>query len=323
MGDCNAKYFPKLSVNAQPINLTAVAGGLPTNPLGYIAIQNSGSGLLNWTATATYDQGTGWIKVDTDSGQNNGSVRVWADPKGLSAGTYNGAVVIDAGPLAGTVSVPVKLTVTAAPVTPPTPAPPTATAPTVVVNKAVNAATFEQTPLVAGSLGTLMGNNLTGKTVAATFDSKPATILYSDAHQINLQVPDVSGKTSASVVVTVDGVSSTPVTVPLAPAWPSVFANGVLNQDNSVNGADSGAKAGSYLQIFATGIPADAVVSVEIGGHKGLAPVYAGVAPTVPGVQQVNVAVPDDVDAGPMALVICASMGGQQYCSAGTTLVVK
>ena len=90
------------------------------------------------------------------------------------------------------------------------------------VSKVVNAATFGVTPLVAGSLGTLMGSNLAGKNVAVTFDGLPATLLYTGASQINLQVPaGLAAKTSASLVVTVDGVSSAPQTVVLAPAWPS------------------------------------------------------------------------------------------------------
>jgi hypothetical protein len=40
----------------------------------------------------------------------------------------------------------------------------------------------------------------------------------------------------------------------------------------------------------------------------------------VPGVQQVNVVVPADLSAQTTQLVICASAGGQPYCSAGYTL---
>jgi len=40
-------------------------------------------------------------------------------------------------------------------------------------------------------------------------------------------------------VVTVDGVASAPLTVSLAPFAPGIFANGVLNQDYTVNGSNS------------------------------------------------------------------------------------
>ena len=57
--------------------------------------------------------------------------------------------------------------------------------------------------------------------------------------------------------------------------------------------------------------------------RKDLVPLYAGDAPTVPGVQQVNVAVPDGIGAA-ASLMLCATMpGGQQFCSTGYQLVVQ
>jgi hypothetical protein len=58
--------------------------------------------------------------------------------------------------------------------------------------------------------------------------------------------------------------------VPLAPAWPAIFANDVLNQDYSANAPASGARRSSVLQIFATGIPAGSIVSAQIGGLRDL-----------------------------------------------------
>jgi uncharacterized protein (TIGR03437 family) len=319
LGDCGAPYFPQLTAPTTPIALTAVAGGDMTSHNGYIPVNNTGGGLMSWTATVSYLSGSGWLNLSPTSGQNHTSIIVTANAKNLAAGTYQANIIVNAGS-AGNVTIPVTLTVTPAPAAPPTPPP----APTVVVSKVVNAATFEPTPLVAGSLGTVMGSHLAGKNVAVTFDGNPATLLYTSETQINLQVPaQVAGKTSASLVVTVDGVSSTPVTVVIAPAWPSVFANGVLNQDNSVNSRSAGAAPGSILQIFATGIPSGAVVSARIGGHDDLIPVYAGDAPALLGVQQVNVAVPEDAEASVTQLVVCAATGGQQYCSAPVPLTVQ
>jgi len=196
--------------------------------------------------------------------------------------------------------------------------------PVVTVAKIVNAATFEPTPLVAGSLGTAMGTNLAGKAVAVTLDGQAADVLYDSATQINFVVPAaVRGKSSASLVATVDGTASTAQTVILAPAWPAIFAKGVLNQDYSVNGTQSAAAAGSVLQIFATGIASGATVSVQIGDRKELVPLYSGPAPTLPGVQQVNVTVPDGLAAGTATLTVCATMGTQPFCSTAYTVAVQ
>jgi uncharacterized protein (TIGR03437 family) len=326
LGDCQAGYFPKLSVDPMSIQLTGIAGGAMTNGPGYIPVQNSGGGIMNWVALVSYTTGSGWLTLDYTSGQNSGSVRVWAAvPIGLAAGTYQARIIIDAGPLAGSVTIPVTLTVQAAPVLPPTPTPPVVT-----VNAVVNAATFAVTPLVPGSLGTLFGANLFGKSVSVTFDGSAATLLYAGASQINFQVPaGLGSKTSATLVVTVDGSSSAPQTVALAAAWPAIFGGGVLNQDNTQNMAGSGAKAGSILQIFATGIPPSATVSVQIADRKNLIPLYAGVAPGLTGVQQVNVAIPADLvviqtfPAPTTQLIICATAGSQQACSAAYPLVIQ
>jgi uncharacterized protein (TIGR03437 family) len=201
--------------------------------------------------------------------------------------------------------------------------PPTSTS-AVQVSRVVNAATFDATPLVAGSLATVMGSNLAGKNVSVTFDGLAANLLYTGAAQINLQVPaGLTGKNSATMVVTVDGAASAPQTVILSPAWPSIFTGGVLNQDSSVNAAGSGAPAGSILQIYATGIPDSATVAVQIGDQKDLVPLYAGPAPTVPGVQQVNVAVPDGLDSSSPSLVVCVVTASSQFCSAAYGLVVQ
>jgi len=177
---------------------------------------------------------------------------------------------------------------------------------------------------VAGSLGTILGSNLGGKNVSVTFDGTAAPLLYTGANQINLQVPaTLAGKTSSSMVVTVDGVSSAAQDVALAPAAPAVFNGGVLNQDNSANGQGHLAKAGEILQIFATGIPDGAIVTAQIGNAVGLEPLYAGEAPGIPGVQQVNVAVPAGSTGGVAPLTVCVNTGGQQYCSASYTLAVQ
>jgi uncharacterized protein (TIGR03437 family) len=216
----------------------------------------------------------------------------------------------------------VTLTVLAAPVLPPAPIIPPA--PVVTVNSVVNAATFAVTPLVPGSLGTLLGANLSGKLVSVTFDGSAATLLYVGATQINLQVPaSLGSKTSATLVVTVDGSSSAPQTVALASVWPAIFANGILNQDNTGNTAATPAKAGSILQIFATGIPASATVSVQIADRKNLIPPYAGAAPGLTGVQQVNVAIPGDLASGATQLTVCATAGSQQACSAAYAVVIQ
>ena len=318
LGDCQASYFPHLSVDNTPIQLTEV-NGTETGNLAYIPIQNTGGGILNWTDSVVYQTGSGWLNLYNAPGSVRAGVNTSVN---LAAGTYTATVVIDAGPLAGSVSIPVTLMVQVTPTPPTQPVAPAQ--PGVTVTSVLNAATLTATPLVPGSLGTVMGSNLAGQNVVVTFDATPALLLYTSATQINLQVPaSLGAKTSASLVVTVDGTSSAPQTVPLSPAWPSIFNGGILNQDNSPNSANHEAAAGSVLQIFATGIPNGATVSAQIGGQTNLVPLYAGPAPTLNGVQQVNVAVPAGLTPGNTTLILCATVAGQPYCSAGSSLFLQ
>ncbi len=317
-GDCAVPVVavPKLFLEATTIQMIAVeAGGPMSSSPGSFRIHNTGGGSMGWSISAIYQRGTGWLVFDPPSGTNEATVKVTANTKSLSAGIYQATIIVNAG-AAGRNSIFVLLTVSAAP-------PPPPVTPSVVVSQVLNAATLKVAPLVAGSLTTLMGSHLSGKSVAVTFDGIPATLIYVSDTQINLQVPPALGsKDSTTLVVTVDGVSSTPQAIPLAVAWPAVFPHGVLNQDNQENAPSAAAKSGDILQIFATGIPKLASVSVQIGDRKDLVPVYAGEAPTCPGVQQVNVAVPDGVT-GTLAVLVCATAGGQQYCSGAYTITVQ
>ncbi|MGA3098372.1 MAG: hypothetical protein ABSF25_18115 [Bryobacteraceae bacterium] len=322
VGDCGASYFPQLAVTYSPMPMQfTVAAGAGTSSAGYISLANAGGGILGWKASIAYTSGSGWLALEVSAGVGAAGIRVFVEPQGLTPGTYQANILVDAGPYAGSQTLPVTLTVQA-PSSNPSPPPPVQT--TVVVASVVNAATFAVTPLVPGSLGTLFGSNLAGTDVAVTFDSLPATLLYAGAGQINFQVPAALGNlTSAAVVTTVDGVESAPVTVALAPAGPSIFAHGILNQDNTPNAAGAGATGGSIIQIFATGIPASATVSAQIADQTNLVPVYAGPAPTLTGIQQVNVAVPGGLAPGSVPLVLCATVGSEPYCSAGYALFVQ
>jgi uncharacterized protein (TIGR03437 family) len=330
VGDCQAGYFPKLSASTSGLSLMAASGALSNQ--GFIAVDNAAGGIMNWSAAAGYNQGSGWLTLSPASGQNDGTVTLRANAQGLAAGTYTANVVISAGSLAGSQAFPVTFTVTAASTSgtsgtggtgggAPAPAP----APSVIVSSVVNAASLASGPLVGGSLSTVLGSNLAGANVAVTFDGNPATLLYSSATQINLQVPaEVASETASTMVVTVDGASSAPQTLPVSAAWPAIFSNGVLNQDNSVNGPSVAASAGAILQIFLTGIPANAAVTAVIGNQTNLTPLYAGPAPGIAGVQQVNVAVPAGAGGGGSTQVaVCATAGGRQFCSTGLPLYVK
>ena len=202
IGDCGASYYPQLNVTTTSLQFSLAAGG--PNQVQGLPVLNGGAGVLYWSATVTYVSGGGWLTISPSSGMNNGSIEVYANPGTLGPGTYQATITIT-GAQGGSVAVPVTLTITPA------------TAPGPAITSVVNAATFAQAPVVPGSLATIMGSALTGKTVSASFNGLPATISFSSATQINLLVPAaLASLSSAQLSVTVNGQTSLPVTVPVA-----------------------------------------------------------------------------------------------------------
>ena len=110
LGDCNAGYFPHLEVDSPALNFTAPENGF--FQIAYVRVHNNGGGLLNWTATITYQSGSGWLTADPSSGPDDATIRLDAHPSALPPGTYQATLTVDAGPLAGSRSIPVTFIVT-------------------------------------------------------------------------------------------------------------------------------------------------------------------------------------------------------------------
>jgi uncharacterized protein (TIGR03437 family) len=302
VGDCGAKYNPALYVDTTPIAYTAQAG--TGNQAQYFIVNNRSGGVMNWSATIAYANGSGWLKLYPDSGTNNRTVRVDAVPGNLAPGTYQATITVDAGPIAGRQTVPVTLTVS------PVPAP--------SITSVVNGASFAIGPVSPGSLASIMGSRFLGKIVTVSFDGVPAQVLFSNDTQINILVPGaLAGKSSSEMVVTVDGLAGAAQAVALAPFSPAIFSSGVLNQNSSLNSVSNPAGLGSVLQIFATGLSGTGSITIQFNG-QAVDSIYAGAAPGFAGVQQVNVALPSTVNGSSVGVSLC----GDGTCGPATKVYV-
>ena len=309
VGDCGATYYPQLNINASPLQFTLPAGS--PNQVQGLPITNSGSGVLYWSASVNYVTGSGWLTINPTSGMNRGSISVYANPGNLAVGTYQATITIDGG-AAGRQVVPVTLTITPA------------VAPGPSITSVVNAASFAQAPVVPGSLATITGSALTGKNVAVSFNGLPATVTFSNATQINLLVPSaLASQSSAQLSVTVDGKTSLPVTVPVAPFEPGIFSGAVLNQDSTVNSISNAAAGGSVIYFYATGLSGSGTITARIGGTEITNLYYAGPAPGYPGVQQVNLAIPSGLGGMTTQLYVCGTSNGAEVCSLPMPLTLK
>jgi trimeric autotransporter adhesin len=219
-----------------------------------------------------------------------------------------------------------------------------------------NGASYAQGAIAPGEIVTVWGANIgpaqaiglqigsDGKvatkagSTTVTFNGVPAPIIYAGANQINVIVPyEVSGATSANVVVSNNGQSSMAFQVNVAPSAPAIFALGqngsgqgaIINEDNTLNGAANPATRGkTIVSIYATGegmiTPSGVTgsitsldapyptpnlpVTVKIGGVQAQT-TYVGEAPgLVSGVMQINAVIPDGIGTGDQIVTI--SVGG-------------
>jgi hypothetical protein len=310
-----------------------------------IAVGIAGGGTAAFNATSSTVTGGNWLSVSPATGTAPQNIVVTINPAGLAASTtpYQGSIsIVVAGATNSPLTLPVSLTVTPAAVIAP------------AIAAVQNAASYIPTSLSPGLniiiYGTNMGpatltkyvvgaNGALATTVAGTqvtFDGIPAPIIYTSSTLASVMVPyGVAGRVSTAMVVTYNGVSSTPLPLRLVDAAPGIYTinqtgtgqGAILNENGTVNSASNPESAGHFIQIFGTGegatspqgvdgailpgrlpLPAPNLpVAVTIGGI----PVadadinYAGEAPSlISGVIQVNARIPAGVGPGPVAVVI-------------------
>jgi uncharacterized protein (TIGR03437 family) len=172
--------------------------------------------------------------------------------------------------------------------------------------------------------------------------SVPGHLVYVSPGQINIQVPwELQGYPSAQMKVTLFEYGfGNVVTVPLANYTPAIFGSSVAAAED-VNGhvisASNAATRGSFIELFCNGLgpvtnqPASgdsAVASpfssttsqatVTIGGVSANV-TFSGLASGFPGLYQVNLQIPTNIQAGNQPIIV--SIGG--VSSPASTLPVK
>jgi len=175
-------------------------------------------------------------------------------------------------------------------------------------------------------------------TVQVTVNGLPAPIYSVTSSQISAIVPFAVTGSTATLVVTVGTAKSNSVVVPLAATSPGIFsipANGIssaaaLHSDYSVISATNPATQGEIIAIYLTGLGAtnpavgDGVaapgkapfplitggLAIYVGGVQVPANqiYYAGLAPTLAGLYQVNFKIPN-VPAGNVSLAVQTNEG--------------
>jgi len=99
------------SLSVQPTSLSfRVAAGAAAPPAHALRIENSGGGVLSWTAQASSVTGS-WLKVSAPAGTAPASLQVSVNAAGLAAGSYTGSISVQSLTTNQSVSVAVSLVV--------------------------------------------------------------------------------------------------------------------------------------------------------------------------------------------------------------------
>jgi uncharacterized protein (TIGR03437 family) len=218
-------------------------------------------------------------------------------------------------------------------------APPPAVAPVVALPlfTAVNAASLAAGPIAPGEIltiygsgigpqqgipGTLDSSGLVANLLGGSevhFDGVPAPLFYAQAGQINVQAPyTIAGQAATYVEVLYQGQTVAANNLTVALAAPAIFPT-VLNPDGSWNSATNPAPQGGIITFFATGegvtngsnVAGQAAsapyatpqmpVAVTVGSGTA-AVLFAGEAPGLVGMLQVDAQLPAGLASGPLTL---------------------
>jgi uncharacterized protein (TIGR03437 family) len=205
----------------------------------------------------------------------------------------------------------------------------------------VNAASYAG-PVAPGSIVSIFGSfSVPASTAGATplpyslaslsirINGVLAPLLYAGDTQVNAQIPFETPAGRNSVVLSIAGHDWASGTVSVAPAAPGLFTisgrAAVINQDGSINGPDRPAVVNSIVTAYLTGqgavqpaVPTGAAaplnplskpaadVKASIGGQP-VEVTFAGLTPTLVGVFQANLRVPQ-IAPGPQSLIL--TVGG-------------
>lgn len=213
----------------------------------------------------------------------------------------------------------------------------------------VHAATFTNT-LAPGGIVSLFGTRVAAGTASATalplsgllsgaqllVNGTPVPLFFASPGQINFQMPfELQGQTSAELKVSVLGITTPPVTIPLAAAAPGLFTvsqdgKGFVvalhGTDNTPITAQSPARAGETIVVYGTGLgrvsptvasgaasPSSPAATTQTAatatiGTNSARVVFSGLAPGFVGLYQINIEIPSATPAADVPLTV--SIGG-------------
>jgi uncharacterized protein (TIGR03437 family) len=175
----------------------------------------------------------------------------------------------------------------------------------------LNAASFLPA-LAPGTLVSVFGQGLgrAGQETVVSVGGQPAQVLFSNPFQVNFVLPGAAEPGNQLLRIE-SAFGSREVGIVVEETAPAVFAQGgrgiVVNRDGSLNAPATPARRGEVMVIYATGLGAleqrgqlavtRRAVTVEVEGIP-LVVDYAGAAPGLAGINQINARIPASLPPG-------------------------
>jgi len=193
----------------------------------------------------------------------------------------------------------------------------------------VNAASMVPGAVAPGEIVTIFGSGFQPSQTQVLFDGAAAAVIYTGLNQVNALAPlQLSAASTTEISIVVNGLKIADWIAPVAAAAPGIFTAGngtgqaaANNEDGTLNSPTNPARRGSIISLYATGQGTSSNgVTLTIGNYPAQL-MYAGPAPGLPGLMQINAQIPGGFLA-PGVQSVVLSAGGTSSQS-GVTIAVQ
>jgi len=304
-GDCEAPYFPLLSVvPSQTTEFVLRSGGGLKD--AYLFIRNEGGWFVEWDSGLRYISGEGWLLLRGTGGYSEGSFHYQLNPGDLPPGQYRAEIFIrqknSPTGLNREFVIPITLTVTEGPPPEPPKPPEPPAVPAPAVWAALTVPFGLDGPFANGGLMRLQGRFFSEET-SVSVGGLPAQVLSVQPSELVVLIPNGVERGMLPVVAANGARQSSPLYVPVLPVAPSIAA--VTRTDGTRNSETAPVMAGSEAVLQVTGI-ALAGEPVWVNVHDQWQPaVKSGGAG--PGLHALRITIPADWPAMMTAVRVCVS----------------
>jgi uncharacterized protein (TIGR03437 family) len=304
-GDCDAPYFPQLSVvPSQTTEFTLQSGGGLKD--AYLFIRNEGGWFVEWDSGLRYISGDGWLLLRGTGGYSEGSFHYQLNPRDLPPGEYRAEIVIRQKNSPTGVNrefvIPVTLKVTEGPPPQPPQPPEPPAGPAPAVWAALTVPFGLDGPFANGGLMRLLGQFFAEET-SVTVGGLTAQVISVQPSELLVLIPNGVERGMLPVVAANGARQSAPLYVPVLPVAPSIAA--VTRADGTRNSEAAPLAAGSEAVLQVTGIAlADEPVWVNVHDQWQPAVKTGGAGP---GLHALRITIPADWPAMMTAVRVCVS----------------